>query len=112
MKLKLTCVALLITLAACQTIGLAPAANMEQRIAYAFSTNAAVRNAVASSVEQGRIEKKEAVAVLEITNQARALLDGAQVANGAGDIATAEGRLSLAVSLLTALQTRLNQRTK
>lgn len=93
---------------ACSQLGLAPAENLEQKIAYAYGTNTGVRNAAASALENGRLGKSEAVAVLEITNQVRSLLDASKAALGAGDVATAEGRLTLAVSLLTALQSRLN----
>jgi len=93
----------------CSSVGLAPAQNMEQRIAYAYATNFGLRNSAATALNGGRIEAKEAGAALEITNQARTLLDAARMANGVGDTKTAEARLVLALSVLQALQNRLNE---
>jgi uncharacterized protein YkwD len=92
----------------CQSIGLAPAQNFEQKLAYSYSQNSGTREAAATALENGRLGKQEAQAVLEITNQIRTLLDAARVANGVGDISTAEARLTLAISLLQSLQNRLN----
>ncbi len=92
----------------CQSIGLAPAQSLDDRIAYSYGTLSGFRTAAAIAVENGRLANTEGHAVLETTNQIRAILDAAKAATTAGDVATAEGRLTLAVSLLTALQTRLN----
>lgn len=101
-----------ILLTACASLGLAPAQNIEQRIAYGFSQNAALRSAAATAAENGRLGKQEAMAVLEITDQARVLLNAAKSAATFGDINTAEARLSLAVSILAALQNRLNDKSR
>lgn len=105
--LAVVLVAFLLT--ACAQLGLAPATSFEERLAYAVSQNAAVRQTAANSLEAGDITLADAQSVLKITDEARALLDGARVAAGAGDISTAEGRLSLATTILVKLQAYLRE---
>lgn len=101
---------LLVALTACAQLGLAPASTFDQRLAYAVSQNAAVRQAAANSLDAGEIQLQDAQFVLKTTDEARTLLDAAKLASGSGDISTAEGRLAVAVSVLTELQTYLRSR--
>lgn len=107
---KLAIVPLLLILTACASIGLAPASSFEERLAYAVSQNAAVRNAAAVSLENQELSLEDAQRVLKITDEVRTALDAARLAAGAGDVSTAEGRLQLATSILVNLQTYLRSR--
>lgn len=101
---------LLLILTACASLGLAPASSFEERLAYAVSQNAAVRNAAAVSLEHNEIALEDAQRVLKITDEVRTALDAARLAAGAGDVSTAEGRLQLATAILIELQTYLRNR--
>lgn len=101
---------LLFILTACASLGLAPASTFEERLAYAVSQNAAVRNTAAVSLERNELSLEDAQRVLKITDEVRTALDAARLAAGAGDVSTAEGRLQLATSILVNLQTYLRSR--
>lgn len=105
--LKFAPIAFLLLLAACAQLGLAPASTFEQRLAYAVSQNAAVRQTAAVSLEHGEISLEDAQRVLKLTDETRQALDAARVASGVGDVSTAEGRLQLATSILVNLQAYL-----
>jgi hypothetical protein len=108
---KLAVIPLLLILTACASLGLAPASSFEERLAYAVSQNAAVREAAAVSVERKEISVDDAKRVLKITDEVRTALDAARLAAGAGDVSTAEGRLQLATSILVNLQAYLRSQT-
>lgn len=97
-------------LAGCASIGLAPATTFDERLAYAVANNAAVRQAAANSLDAGEIQLQDAQYVLKTTDETRTLLDAAKSASGAGDIQTAEGRLSVAVNVLSTLQAYLRSK--
>lgn len=97
-------------LTGCASIGLAPATTFDERLAYAVSQNAAVRQAAANSLDAGEIQLQDAQYVLKTTDETRTLLDAAKAAIGAGDIKTAEGRLSVATTVLTTLQSYLRSK--
>lgn len=107
---KLAIIPLLFLLTACAQLGLAPASSFDQRLAYAVSQNAAVRNAAAVSLERQEIALEDAQRVLKITDEVRTALDAAKFAAGAGDVSTAEGRLQLATAILIELQSYLRSR--
>jgi len=107
---KLAIIPLLLILTACTSLGLAPASTFEERLAYAVSQNAAVRNAAAVSLERNEIALEDAQRVLKLTDEVRTALDAARLASGAGDVSTAEGRLQLATSILVNLQAYLRSR--
>lgn len=100
---------LLFLLTACASLGLAPASTFEERLAYAVSQNAAVRNAAAVSLERQEIALEDAQRVLKITDEVRTALDAARFANDAGDPSTAEGRLQLATAILVEIQNYLRK---
>lgn len=91
----------------CAYLGLEPAQSFDERLAYAVTQNAAVRNAAATSLEAGAITLDEARQVLKITDEARSVLDAARLASGVGDLQTAEAKLVLASRILTELRTYL-----
>lgn len=107
---KFAVIPLLLLLTACASLGLAPASSFEERLAYAVSQNAAVREAAAVSVERKELSVDDAKRVLKITDEVRTALDAARLAAGAGDVSTAEGRLQLATSILVNLQAYLRSR--
>ena len=100
---------LFLFLAGCSSLGLAPPVTLEDRIAYAVTQNAAVRQAAANSLDAQEIDVEDAKRVLTITDQVRTALDAARAAAGAGDIQTAEGRLQLATSILVEIQNYLRR---
>lgn len=101
--------AVLAILFACTQLGIAPASSLDQRIAYAYGVHTAVLNAATDALEHGEIQVDDARRVLKVADEAKAGLDAAKVAAGAGDISTAEGRLQLSISLLTKLQDYLRR---
>ena len=107
---KLAIVPILLILTACASLGLAPASSLEERLAYAVSQNAAVRETAAVSLERNELALEDARRVLKITDEVRTALDAARLAAGAGDVSTAEGRLQLATSILINLQAYLRSR--
>lgn len=107
---KFAIVPLLLILTACASLGLAPASSFEERLAYAVSQNAAVRETAAVSLERNEISLGDAQSVLKITDEVRTALDAARLAAGSGDVSTAEGRLQLATSILVNLQAYLRSR--
>lgn len=107
---KFAVIPLLLILTACASLGLAPASTFEERLAYAVSQNAAVRETAAVSLERNELAMEDARRVLKITDEVRTALDAARLAAGAGDVSTAEGRLQLATSILVNLQAFLRSR--
>jgi hypothetical protein len=107
---KLAIIPLLFLITACASLGLAPASSFEERLAYAVSQNAAVRETAAVSLERNELALEDARRVLKITDEVRTALDAARLAAGAGDVSTAEGRLQLATSILVNLQAYLRSR--
>ena len=102
--------------AACAQVGMAPAQSVAEQIGYGYGTVAAVRTSTAQALTAGTIKVSDATQVQTIADQARALLDGAKAAlpkpcppTGpcVQDTTTAAGKLALATSMLTQLQTYL-----
>jgi len=94
-------------LAGCASLGLAPASSFSDRLAYSYGTHSAVLVSATQSLEAGEIGSQDASRVLKVADEARAALDAAKFASGAGDVTTAEGRLQLATALLANLQAYL-----
>jgi len=95
---------------ACAPIGVQPAKNFDQQLAYAYSSHTAVLDSAANALEAGSLTVEDAEAVLAMADQSRVLLDSARLAAGAGDVTTAEGRLALATNVLQQLVAYLNAR--
>lgn len=99
-----------VQLAGCASIGLQPAKSLDERIAYASGTINAIQSTVAGQKERGAISRDDATRALNTLDQAHGLTIAARLASGAGDVTTAEGRLTAALSILTELQAWLNER--
>jgi flagellin-specific chaperone FliS len=106
---KFVPVVALLLLAGCAQLGLAPASSLTDRVAYAYGSHTAVLQSATAALEAGDIGVEDAQRVLKVADQARDALDAARFAVDAGDISTAEGRLQLAVSILTELQAYLRR---
>lgn len=92
-------------LAGCESLGLAAPQSYDQRVAYARGELTGLVNATAAAVEKGQLPKDDGARVLELAKQARTVLEAADTAQAAGDVSTAEGRLSLAIGILQQVQT-------
>lgn len=102
--------ALCMLLTACAQLGLTPAETFDQKLAYGYSTVAAVRTSSADALNAGKITVPDAQRALVVTDTARAALDAAGDANRAGDASTAIGKLTLATALLTQFQQYLQSK--
>lgn len=90
-RLKRVCIlALAVALTACASL------SFDQRLAAAYATNTALRETAAAALNAGTIAGDEGIAVREMTDQIRVLLDSA----AAGD----ERNLQLAIELLSDLE--------
>lgn len=107
---KLLTLPFIIILAACTSIGLAPASSFNDKLAYAYGSYAAVQQAAATSLNNAEISSKDGENILALADKAKVVLDGAKVAADGGDTQTAEGRLQLGVAILTELQNYLRSR--
>lgn len=110
MQRAISALVAVLLLSACAQVGLQPAQSFDERLAYAYGANTAVREASVSALDAGSISAEDMEHVIALSDQARSLLDAARVASGAGDLGTAESRLALATSVLTQLQTYLRER--
>lgn len=108
-RLYLTFLALLL-IAGCESLGVATPQTFEERLAYGYSQNAAIRTSAAQALQAKTISKDDAQRVLSTTDIARTGLDAARAAHGAGDVSTAMGRLQMANSLLQSVSTFLQSR--
>ena len=99
-------VAILAALAGCPSLP-APE-SFDQRLAYAYGVYTAVVNTAAAGVETGALSVDEGQSLLELSDQARILLDAARVVEGA----RGEDQLTLALAVLTEAQAYLNRRAQ
>lgn len=102
---------LLVLLAGCAQLGLAPAQTLSQKIAYAYGTHTAVLQATTAAVTAGTLSSSDATSVLKMADGSQALLDSARALAAAGDVNGATNKLALATAALTALQQYLNAHT-
>lgn len=93
----------------CQSLGLAPAQSFDQKLAYAYGVYTGVQQATASAVSAGTLKPADASQVLNVCDQARALLDSARSIE-ATDPNGAANKLVLATTVLTQVQTYLQSR--
>ena len=94
-------------LAAC--VALEAPKSFNDRLAYGYASVAASAETAASMVERGRLTKEQGKQALSLVDQATAALDLSRAASGRGDIGTAEGQLSLALTVLTRLEAYLKE---
>ena len=101
---------IVLVLTACAGLGITEPKSWDERLAYAYGTNTAIREASTSALNAKTITATDMEHVLKITDQARSLLDAARAAQIGGDTKTAESRLLLATNVLIELQTYLRSR--
>lgn len=97
----------IVALAACAQLGAPQPENLQQSIAYGYSSVASVRNTAAGLLNAKTISVADAKMVQSMADQARTALDLASVASVAGKPADANSALQLATQVLTHLQTYL-----
>jgi hypothetical protein len=93
---------------ACTSLGLEQPKSLEDRLAYAYASNAAVRDASTSSFQVGALTPAEFREFIKKNDEVRAILDSAKIAVQVGDVSTAEGRLNAALVILAELQKTLH----
>lgn len=98
---------LFLFLASCASMGLVTPQSFDERLAAAYTTNTAIRDAAANSFESGALKPEDANYALEQTRGNRRMLDATRALAGEGDIATAEGRLKLVTGSLMSLRSYL-----
>jgi len=108
-RLYLPLLALLL-ISACASLGITPPQSIDQRLAYTTGQITAIRGAAANALAAKSITAADAEKVLSMTDDAKALVDGAKAALSAGDEAGAQNRLVLATSVLTALREFLGRK--
>ena len=101
---------LLLLLAGCASLGLAPAQSFDQRLAYVQSGVTSARTSVAHALAAGTLKSADGQKALELTDEARAAVEAARTAQVSGDTTTAQQKLMLATSVLTQLQSYLQAR--
>jgi hypothetical protein len=92
------------SLQGCEAFGFQKAETFSQRYAYAQAELTAVRKASTEALQFGSISADQAQQNLGLCDEARKVLDAAQRFQSLGDLKSAEGRLTLAITLLGALQ--------
>lgn len=97
----------LMVIVGCASIGLETPKTFNERIAYTTEGVRAVVQTTTKALTVGTIKRDEAISIREIATEAANLLDAANIAYNAGDVQTAEGRLAMVQSILTALQARV-----
>lgn len=107
LSIQVACALILTLCAACSSLGFVTPQTFDERLAAAYSTNTAIRNAATSSLQSGALTADDAEYALQTTRQNRTYLDAARAVAGQGDMATAEGRLYLVTSALTGLRNYL-----
>ena len=100
---------MLILLAGCAQLGLSTPQTFDQKLAVAYGTHTAIERATATELKAGHLKKSDAQEVLTLADQSKALLDAARMA---GDTTVAQNKLTLAVAVLTQIQTYINTRSK
>lgn len=91
-------------ISSCAEFGLEKPETVKQKLDYSYVTLSSVRNSAADALNSGNLSKDDARRVLIVTDQARELLDSANVLNSSGDTKTAASKLVLASGILTQIQ--------
>ena len=97
----------LAAIAACAQLGAPAPANLQQSIAYGYSSVASVRTTAATLLTAKTISVTDAKMVQATADQARTALDLATEASKAGKPADAQSALTLATQVLTQLEAYL-----
>lgn len=100
----------LLLLAGCASLGLAKPQTFEEKVAYAITTNTAIRDSSTNALNAHQISSADATQVLALNDQARALIDSARSVYSTGDVEGANHKLALGLAVLAQLQAYLNSR--
>lgn len=103
MKNKILILLILAVLGACSAIGVTSPETFRDRYAYAVTTNASVRSAAVTLLEQKLITPAQGELVLKGTNDARFVLDEALKVSET-DMPTAEKKLAAAMQVINNLK--------
>jgi hypothetical protein len=98
----------LIVVAGCANLGLVQPQSFDQQIAYAFGVHTAVLETASAEVSAKSLSVADGNQVLRLADQSRTLLDSAKELE-TNDLATAQGKLTLATTILTQLQNYLQK---
>ena len=111
MKLKLFPF-LLFILVGCSSLGIEQASSFNDRLGYAIGQHTAVLTSAGTAVTLGDITPRQAENVLDIADNARALIDTADTIYRAGDEAAASKQLAITITILQELQKLLRGEPK
>lgn len=81
-------------LVGCSSLGLAPASNFIDRLAYSYGTHTAVLTSATQSLEAGELDSAYASRVLKIADEARTALDVGSLPMAWGGVTTVKGACS------------------
>ena len=110
MNVKRLIILLILSIAAgCAALGLEEAKSLSDRIAYAEGMNTALREASTDALNHAEISSGDMEHVQVVNQEVKRTLAAARALLGT-DVASAEGRLLTAMTLLTELQTYLRSK--
>ena len=111
-KLTMWLVALTLSvLVGCASLGLSKPQSFDEQLANAYGVHTAVLSTTSYALTRDVVSSTDATMINAQAQNARALLDAAHAAEAAGDLAGANSKLALALSVLTSLQTFINSKT-
>ena len=102
-------VALLVCLAGCAQLGLAPAETFSEKLAYMEGVNTALREGSTDALNHREITSADMEHVIDINTKAKTLLSAARMFKDT-DMATAQAKLTAATLLIGELQAYLRAR--
>ena len=102
--LKLPAILVVALLAGCALFGVPEPQNSTERLAIAYNVHTSVLQGTTDSLNAGDITSADAEQILGLADESRALLDAARIALEGNDVSTGEGKLNLAMALLSELQ--------
>ena len=100
---RLLAIVLAASLAACSSLGVAPAKSFDQSLAYAEGQVTALQQSAAQAVAAHTLKPAAAQEVLKIADEATAAIAAARGAEVSGDTSTAQAKLAVATAALSQL---------
>jgi len=98
-------------LTACASLGLQSPTTFPEKLAYAYGVHTAVLDTASAEITAQQLTANDGNTILRLADQARTMLDSAKTLS-VTDATTAQGKLTLATSILTELQTYLRSKSK
>jgi hypothetical protein len=92
----------------CANLGLAPPQSFDNQLAYAYGVHTAILETASAEVIAKSLTVADGNQVLQLADQSRTLLDSAKELETT-NLVTAQGKLTLATTILTQLQTYLQK---